>query len=566
MRTGKSGAPAGLYDPSKLTAAARTRIASTRERASSLKSGLSFSSFPKDDLFPKKKEAEEPAVGEKYTFCKTQVFPDERWKERPGHHAPPENELELEWVYGYHGHDGYAWLHNDYSPETRMAPSRNNLFFVANEGGAVDGRRIAYFTSSIGVVMDVQLRKQRFFNFHDGEICSMTVNPRKTLVATGQVSSHGSMNPCVAVWSPAKVFNSSSSCKPEAVMSGFCEFRIVALSFSADGEYIMCIGDDELHRFACYRWRDDPPSVLFKGQVGKATMLTMTATACGFAACGNKEVKVWEHPMLNSQFSKDVEGVRWLVGVKPMEESLIECIAAIPDPDSACGTSLVCGWPDGHLCFFQQKEKSGDWNLEFAGNQSENIAQGRGSRYWMGHAGSAVKCVSYFAPDPLALSLGCDKGLLVSSDVRGMICGWRVDPGKPIQRGKTKRKMLEDFAWDKVFEVDLTSMKAGLVAKGWRKNRNNSSVDVSPVPLNPNVLLPLYASRLDYDGRGTLLVGLSNNKIVQISLEAVVRGEKVLPHVLVEGHTGFLKAVASLPTSSLYFNLGIKMFGQVDNP
>uniref|UniRef100_A0A7S4L3Y8 EML-like second beta-propeller domain-containing protein n=1 Tax=Guillardia theta TaxID=55529 RepID=A0A7S4L3Y8_GUITH len=113
-----------------------------------------------------------------------------------------------------------------------------------------------------------------------------------------------------------------------------------------------------------------------------------------------------------------------------------------------------------------------------------------------------------------------------------------------------------------MFEANLADVVDQLVARGWKANAAKSAVDVCPVPLNPNVLLPLYASRLDYDGHGSLLVGLSNNKIVRLPMQPLVASGKLRPQVLVDGHTGYLRAVASLPTASLYFNLGVRMFGE----
>ena len=46
-----------------------------------------------------------PPDGERFAVCKSTLFSDTRWVERVGHHQVPENELELEWVHGYHGHD-----------------------------------------------------------------------------------------------------------------------------------------------------------------------------------------------------------------------------------------------------------------------------------------------------------------------------------------------------------------------------------------------------------------------------------------------------------------------------
>lgn len=60
--------------------------------------------------------------------------------------SPPESQLRLEWVYGYRGHQ-----------------CRNNLFYT-KEG------EVVYFVAGVGVVLNLQERRQKFFLGHNDDI------------------------------------------------------------------------------------------------------------------------------------------------------------------------------------------------------------------------------------------------------------------------------------------------------------------------------------------------------------------------------------------------------------
>ena len=60
--------------------------------------------------------------------------------------SAPEDQLRLEWVYGYRSHQ-----------------CRNNLYY--NKNGEV-----LYFVAGVGIVLDRQEKKQRFFLGHNDDI------------------------------------------------------------------------------------------------------------------------------------------------------------------------------------------------------------------------------------------------------------------------------------------------------------------------------------------------------------------------------------------------------------
>ena len=75
--------------------------------------------------------------------------------------APPDAQLELEYVYGYRCHD-----------------ARNNLFYGA------DGS-IVYHAAGVGIVMNKETNTQRFFKDHNDDILCLAVDPTLKYVATG---------------------------------------------------------------------------------------------------------------------------------------------------------------------------------------------------------------------------------------------------------------------------------------------------------------------------------------------------------------------------------------------
>ncbi|XP_064644158.1 echinoderm microtubule-associated protein-like 2 [Lineus longissimus] len=88
-------------------------------------------------------------------------FPDDF---RPGedHLDPPLERLQLDWVYGYRGHD-----------------CRSNIYVMANG-------EVIYYIANIAVLYDVEGHSQRHYKEHSDEIKSMAVHDDGVTVASGQ--------------------------------------------------------------------------------------------------------------------------------------------------------------------------------------------------------------------------------------------------------------------------------------------------------------------------------------------------------------------------------------------
>jgi len=78
----------------------------------------------------------------------------------------PQQQLKLDWAYGYRGKD-----------------CRNNLLLLGSG-------EVVYFTASVCVIYDVDTASQRHYVEHTDDVKSIAVHPDKVTVASGQVAGH----------------------------------------------------------------------------------------------------------------------------------------------------------------------------------------------------------------------------------------------------------------------------------------------------------------------------------------------------------------------------------------
>lgn len=95
----------------------------------------------------------------------------------------PNEQLKLEWVYGYRGKD-----------------CRCNLYVLPTG-------EIAYFIAAVAILYNVDEQVQRHYIGHTDDIKSMAVHPNKLIVATGQCAGHDRKNSSVIY-----ISNSFSPC------------------------------------------------------------------------------------------------------------------------------------------------------------------------------------------------------------------------------------------------------------------------------------------------------------------------------------------------------------------
>jgi hypothetical protein len=148
-----------------------------------------------------------------------------------------------------------------------------------------------------------------------------------------------------------------SEVAPVRTLAHHVEHRVVALSFSLSGRYLMALGDDEAHCFAVWDWGEG--TVLFQGGAGNAPLVQLAPLPFGFVAVGNMEIKMWEHKAMGSQLTSDPTGCRWgaVIG-SDLTPRFVKSVVTWPDPCSVvCGFVVAAGWTTGELAVFSQDDK-----------------------------------------------------------------------------------------------------------------------------------------------------------------------------------------------------------------
>jgi microtubule-associated protein-like 6 len=133
--------------------------------------------------------------------------------------------------------------------DTSRKGCRNNLFY--NKDG-----RIVYHTAALGVVYDKQKHEQFFFHGHDDDITALAIHPKDRLtIATGQLGK----DPKILIWRSRPDEQGSRHLPQLCVIHGDHKRAILGLSFSASGEFIASIGNDNNRSIGVYRWKKDTP-------------------------------------------------------------------------------------------------------------------------------------------------------------------------------------------------------------------------------------------------------------------------------------------------------------------
>ena len=182
-----------------------------------------------------------------YHPCKSLAYP-------PSDYAGPDDAREtddLASLDACHGNAlrlGFAFGYNGRS-------ARQNLFYNG------DGR-IVYHTASLGVVYDKQRHQMMFFGGHDNDIRALAIHPDGIRFASGQEGK----DPKICIWSsrPTGEEEEEGGWQPGSatlpclcVIVGDHQRAIMGLSFSAGGEILASMGNDNNHKIALYRWVKD---------------------------------------------------------------------------------------------------------------------------------------------------------------------------------------------------------------------------------------------------------------------------------------------------------------------
>ncbi|KAL5463172.1 hypothetical protein EMCRGX_G032049 [Ephydatia muelleri] len=171
----------------------------------------------------------------------------------------PDSRLQLEWVYGYRGHQ-----------------CRNNLYYNANG-------EVVYFVAGTGIVLNAAERKQRFFLGHSDDIISLALHPAKALVATGQIGK----NPFVCVWDTV-------SLETVSLLQGGHERGVAALAFSGDGTLLASVGMDDNNTVCVWDWQKGKVIASARGHSDRIFDIQFNPTSKNsLVTCGVKHIKFW---------------------------------------------------------------------------------------------------------------------------------------------------------------------------------------------------------------------------------------------------------------------------------
>jgi len=169
----------------------------------------------KDEVINEK--AYRPTKGERAGANKPFIGAIVEPTKHPQHNSKvPNEDYELEYVYGYRAYD-----------------CRQNLHFTASN-------KITYCAASIGITLDPQSNTQTFFasgystkdstkRYHDNDVVCLSINPDRKLVATGQVG----LRPILNIW---EADTGKFRCKYE--MTQRDTRGIMCCAWSIDGKYI----------------------------------------------------------------------------------------------------------------------------------------------------------------------------------------------------------------------------------------------------------------------------------------------------------------------------------------
>ena len=145
-------------------------------------------------------------------------------------YSPPDDHLELEWVYGYRGAD------------------QNNNLFVLPKG------ELVYYIGAIAVIYNRMDESQMHYRGHTEDIQCMSLHPDGNIIASGQISG-------IVAESQAHVRVWDTSTMETLIVLGLgeCEKGINSVAFSVlnKGEYLAAVDNSKEHILSVWDWTNN---------------------------------------------------------------------------------------------------------------------------------------------------------------------------------------------------------------------------------------------------------------------------------------------------------------------
>lgn len=196
------------------------------------------------------------------------------------------------------------------------------------------------YTRVIGnfaVVMHPVTRQQRYYRHHYSKVTAMAINKEYELIASGD---QGRL-PKIHIWE-------YETLTPRCVLQGFHRKGIAHLKFSANGRYLLSVGQDAFHSLAIYDWQKEEILTTTPTFVAKCFDVDFNPNATQVVQIGNEIIRFWTFYGKNAHYQDGILSNR-----AKMQGFL--CLGWI-------GGSAVVGTVDGNL-------------YRFLGNRLESIVQ-----------------------------------------------------------------------------------------------------------------------------------------------------------------------------------------------
>lgn len=233
--------------------------------------------------------AELPA-GELVGHCKSMLYPPSNYVPSKADDRGPSADLQLEYCYGYRGHD-----------------VRDSVHYL-------DSSTIVYPAGSMVVKLEMSTNTQAFFMDHDDDVVCLAVDPTKRFVASGQVASrlrkdtdNNRPSATVLVWDTRTMRRNIDAVPPagngwssRGVLARTHLHRIQALDFDPTAKYLVTFGGDQNNASAIcvYDWRKG--SIWFKCPAGCTSVSVVKHNPFAnplhsFVQCGDRNLRMWSY-------------------------------------------------------------------------------------------------------------------------------------------------------------------------------------------------------------------------------------------------------------------------------
>ncbi|KAK3286813.1 hypothetical protein CYMTET_5644 [Cymbomonas tetramitiformis] len=407
--------------------------------------------------------------------CLTQIGTPAGWAADARTYSSPEEGLELEWVYGFRGHDGFQ-----------------------NIAGA-PGDKVVYHVGAMGVVLDPEAKAQVYvtddpmgsgsLRGNTEDILSLAQHPNQKYHATGEVGPQ----PKIVVWD-------ATAGAPHAlrVLHGFHRRAVVSMAFSSSGQYLASLGMDDDHSVAIYDWDKEMLLATSKGDKNRLFHIAWSPHDGTLLTTGVKHVRSWGR-LGQSSIKKGTRLSKKSLVLKPKGELQTFYTSCFPDADCA-----AVGTKRGDIYIFRAGKLASVLPVAHAGGATALYSTLDGTVYSGGRDGS-VKTWDLKKAAPIRKVQVQTSGIrTVVPTVRSIYANSRedilvgTDAGEIVRvRGASKEPavLVQGHGKGEVWGLALHPMKDVMVSSGddgtlrvWNTTTNEL---VGAVMLTPKMKVPV---------------------------------------------------------------------------